>query len=187
MCVRGSRSNTKLKFFSNQDFKQNYLIFIVPGELFPDRANLLDAAFYFRVCSDNIELLSKRKYHLLFDQFGFSSFVTLKLSTDVLVWLNPVQSNMRSSIQLYIPLKVSEYSLVSWLERFVMQQPSSSSSSWAPQNWIRATKIFSRRKLMNVSVVCLAEVIAIQNINGSLNLDLCSFFIFLPFSHIILM
>ena len=138
------------------------------------------------VAVDNIELLSKRKYHLLFDQFGFSSFVTLKLSTDVLVWLNPVQSNMRSSIQLYVPLKVSEYSLVSWLERFVMQQPSSS-SSWAPQNWIRATKIFSRRKLMNVSVVCLAEVIAIQNINGSLNLDLCSFFIFLPFSHIILM
>ena len=42
---------------------------------------------------ENTRLLHMENYHftadLLFDQFAFSSFVTLELSTDLLVWLYP--------------------------------------------------------------------------------------------------
>ena len=43
---------------------------------------------------DNTHLLRKGKYHCTtdsFNRFGFGSLVTLKLSTDLLVWLNPNQ------------------------------------------------------------------------------------------------
>ena len=53
--------------------------------------------------AENTHLLRKGKYHcmadLLFDWFGFSCFVELKLSTDLLIWPNPNRSNRRSAIQ----------------------------------------------------------------------------------------
>ena len=67
--------------------------------------------------AENTHLLHKGKYHcttdLLFDWFGFSCFVELKLQTDLLVWPNPNRSNRRSAVQWYFPFKVSECSLLS--------------------------------------------------------------------------
>ena len=55
------------------------------------------------ICTENTHLLRKGKYHcmadLLFDWFGFSCFVEMKLKTDLLVWPNPNWSNRRSAVQ----------------------------------------------------------------------------------------
>ena len=37
--------------------------------------------------------------------FGFGKFVTLGLSTDLLVWLNPNKLNRRLPVQSYFPLQ----------------------------------------------------------------------------------
>ena len=55
-------------------------------------------------------LLRKGKYHftsadLLFYLFRFSCFAYVKLTTDLLVWLNPNQSIRRLSLQWYFPLQ----------------------------------------------------------------------------------
>ena len=58
---------------------------------------------------ENTDLLCKGKYQcmadFLFDSFGFSCFVVFKRSTDLLVWPNPNQSNKRSAVQWYFPLR----------------------------------------------------------------------------------
>ena len=61
------------------------------------------------VYAENTHLLCKGKYHctadLLFDWFGFSCFVELKLWTDLLVWPNPNRSKRTSAVQWYFPLQ----------------------------------------------------------------------------------
>ena len=56
-----------------------------------------------------LNLLYKGKDHLmadpLFYSFGFSCFVMFKLSTILLVWLNPSQSNWRLAVQWLFPLQ----------------------------------------------------------------------------------
>ena len=60
------------------------------------------------VRAENTYLLTREKYHfgteILFDQFGIGAFARLKLTTDLLVWLN-----QEVSVQQF---KVIEYSLV---------------------------------------------------------------------------
>ena len=51
---------------------------------------------------------------LLFVLFGFSYFAFAELVTDLLVWLNPNQSNRRYSVTS--PYEVSECSLVQLME-----------------------------------------------------------------------
>ena len=50
--------------------------------------------------------LRKGKYHymadLLFISYGLSCFALVELATDLLVWLNPNQSNRRSAIPTVI-------------------------------------------------------------------------------------
>ena len=53
--------------------------------------------------------------YLLFDWLGVSCFVTYNLSTDLVVWLNPIQPNERSTKQWF----ESEYYLPIQNERLI--------------------------------------------------------------------
>ena len=61
----------------------------------------------------------KGKFHctadLLLGLSVFSDFVTLKLSTDLLVWLNPNQLNRCSPVQWYFPLQSKWVFSFSWV------------------------------------------------------------------------
>ena len=56
-----------------------------------------------RVGAENTHFICKWKYHctaaLLFDWFRYSCVVYVNLARDLQVWLNPKQSNKRSTIQ----------------------------------------------------------------------------------------
>ena len=52
---------------------------------------------------------------LLFDFFGFSCFAYVELTTDLLVWWNPNQSNRRAAIRWYFLLQNKEVSIL-WSE-----------------------------------------------------------------------
>ena len=64
---------------------------------------------------NNAHSLSKGKNHctadIQLDWFGLISFLTLYLTTDLLVWLTPNQCNRTSGLLWYFHNEVSEYSL----------------------------------------------------------------------------
>ena len=87
------------------------LILITVERLYDVDLTWAEECLWALVDPENTHLLRKGKYHctadLLFDWFGFSCFVELKLQTDLLVWPNP--NRPYSDIS---PYEVSECSLV---------------------------------------------------------------------------
>ena len=84
------------------------------GSLPAPRTSLSLIQIQVRAKVEKTHLLCKGKYHrtadLLFDSFGFSCFVVLKLS-DLLVRTNPNQWNRRSAVQWYFPLRSNKCTL----------------------------------------------------------------------------
>ena len=80
-----------------RNLTQHILAYVANGPI------MLFISSYYRVTLENTDLLFKGKYQyiadLLFKRLVFSCFANVELKTDLLVWTNLNQSNLRSAIQ----------------------------------------------------------------------------------------